>query len=96
MMTRKSLPRRAFLRGMGTAVALKTSTSSRLIQGPGSIVQSMQTSEVSHLVNREVDASRLVLPTGFTQAALPGMEAAPGPAVDAGAKWRIAPRRPQR
>jgi hypothetical protein len=75
---------------MGPTVALKTSTSSRLMQGPGSIVQMQQTSEVSDLEHVEVDPNRLVLPAAFAEGTLPGMSATPG--ADAGAKWRRAPR----
>jgi hypothetical protein len=74
---------------MGPTVALRTSTSSRLMQGPGSIVQMQQTSEVSDLKNVDIDPSLLMLPAGYAEAALPGMSVTGR--VDAGAKWRIVP-----
>ncbi|MDB4878381.1 MAG: hypothetical protein JWM41_4827 [Gemmatimonadetes bacterium] len=76
---------------MGSAVALKTATFSRLIQGPGSIVQMQQTSEVSGLKQRDVDESMLILPAGYKQGVLPGTEGAP--IGDTGAKWRTLPAR---
>ena len=74
---------------MGSRVALRTSTSSRLMQGPGSIVQMEQTSEVSDLRSVEVDPSFLMLPAGYKEATLPGMSASG--TADAGRKWRVAP-----
>lgn len=76
---------------MGSAVALKTSTASRLMRGPGAIVQMQQTSEVSDLRNVGVDASSLMLPAGFKEGVLPGTDAPAG--ADNGAKWRTPPGR---
>jgi hypothetical protein len=74
---------------MGTAVALRTVTSSRLMQGLGSSVQMEQTSEVSDLRTGSVDERLLIVPAGFKQGVLPGMEAEP--VVDVGAKWKSLP-----
>jgi hypothetical protein len=74
---------------MGPTVALKTSTSSRLMQGPGAIVQMQQTSEVSDLRAVAVDQTLLMLPEGYKETPLPGMSMSGKP--DAGAKWRVAP-----
>jgi hypothetical protein len=74
---------------LGNAVALRTVTSSRLTQGPESTLQMQQTSEVSDIKNREIDESLLLLPPGYKQGAVPGLDgAAPR---DAGAKWRVRP-----
>ncbi len=77
---------------MGSAVALRTSTSSRLMQGPGASVQMQQTSEVSDLRNRSVDETLLILPAGYKQGVLPGTDAPVVGATDAGAKWRTIPK----
>lgn len=74
---------------MGNAVALRTTTSSRLIQGPGEVEQMEQTSAVSDIRSRDIDENLLILPQGYKQAALPGLEGAP--LGDAGAKWRLPP-----
>ena len=77
---------------MGTAVALKTMTSSRLVQGPGSTLQMQQTSEVAGLRNQEVDERLLVMPAGYSQGPAPGMERGQRTSSDAGAKWRARPQ----
>lgn len=60
---------------MGSRVALRTRTVSRLVlDAPGSNVQTEQTSEVSNLVSRPVDEHLLTLPAGYTQVPLPGMD----------------------
>ena len=76
---------------MGGAVALRTSTLSRLIEGPESSVQMQQTSEVSNLRDQMVDESVLILPAGYTQGVLPGMDSVSR--GDAGRKWRLPVRR---
>jgi len=82
-------------RRMGTAVALKTTTVSRLIDGQGTNTMSEQTSDVSGIEPRDIDDSLLVLPADYVPRTLPGV--AQPSSDDAGAKWRIAPRpRPTR
>jgi hypothetical protein len=76
---------------MGSRVALRTTTSSRLMQGPGSELRMQQTSEVSDLKVRDVDESSLVLPAGYKLGAVPGADAAVVTPADAGAKWRRLP-----
>ena len=76
---------------MGSRVALRTTTSSRLMQGPGSEVRMQQTSEVSELRMRDVDESVLMLPAAYKQGMLPGAAGSDAVLVDAGAKWRRSP-----
>lgn len=79
---------------MGTAIALKTSTASRMTDSQGANATMEQTSEVSNIERREVDDSVLVLPPDFKPRSLSGDETIPD---DAGAKWRVLPRpRPAR
>ncbi|HVX41182.1 MAG TPA: hypothetical protein VHB25_16565 [Gemmatimonadaceae bacterium] len=74
---------------MGSRVALRTRTVSRLIlDAPGSNVQTEQTSEVSDLVARPVDERLLILPAGYKQVPLPGMDTV---AAAVAARWRGAP-----
>jgi hypothetical protein len=75
---------------MGSAIALRTSTVSRLIDGQGDTTTMEQTSDVSNIEHRDVDDSVLVLPPDYRPRALGGVEE--GIADDAGAKWRIRPR----
>jgi hypothetical protein len=76
---------------MGSRVALRTITSSRLMQGPGSELRMQQTSEVSDLKVRDVDESSLVLPAGYKLGAVPGADAPAVMPADVGAKWRRMP-----
>jgi len=73
-------------RRMGSTVALKTTTVSRLIDDRGMNTMTEQRSEVSNLQHRPVDESLLVLPAGFKSKPLPGVPESLG--EDAGAKWR--------
>jgi hypothetical protein len=79
---------------MGSRVALRTTTSSRLLQGPGSAVQMRQTSEVADIRPREVDTYLLILPPGYRQGAVPGTDAQPATPGDPAAKWRRLPAMP--
>ena len=74
---------------MGSAVALKTSTVSRLIDGQGANSMTEQTSEVMSIEPRAIDDSVFVLPADYKQTSLLGVEE---PISDATAKWRIPPR----
>jgi len=80
---------------MGSAVALKTTTMSRLIDGQGNNTMMEQSSRVSDIEPREVHDTLLVLPSDYAPRGLAGVE---GPmSDDVGAKWRIPPRqRPTR
>lgn len=73
---------------MGTAIALKTSTASRMTDGQGGSATMEQTSNVSNIERREVDDSVLVLPPDFKPRSLSGEETISN---DAGAKWRVLP-----
>lgn len=75
---------------MGSAVALKTTTESRLIDGQGGNTMTQQTSDVSGIEPRDIDDSLLVLPSDYVPRALVGGEQPSSD--DAGAKWRILPR----
>jgi len=77
---------------MGSAVALRTSTVSRLIDGQGANSMTEQTSEVTNIESRAIDDSLFVLPADYKQISLLGVEE---PSSDANAKWRIPPRPPQ-
>lgn len=80
---------------MGSAIALKTTTVSRLIDGQGVNSMTEQASDVSSIEPRDVDDSLLVLPADYKLSPLSGVEQAVS--NDAGAKWRIPPRsRPTR
>ncbi len=75
---------------MGSQVALRTRTVSRmLLEAPSSNVQTEQTSEVSDLASRPVDERLLMLPAGYKQVALPGMDTV---SAAAAARWRGMPR----
>lgn len=73
---------------MGAAVALRTTTRTRLIEGPGASATIDQTSEVSNITRRPVDVSLLTLPANYTQRASSGADGG----SDAGARWRVPPR----
>jgi len=75
---------------MGSAVALKTSTTNRLIDAQGSSTTVEQTSIVSNIEHVDVDETSLVLPPDYKAVAFAGAEEAI--AEDAGAKWRTLPR----
>lgn len=75
---------------MGSAVALKTTTVSRLMDGQGTNTTMQQTSNVSNIQPRDIDDTLLVLPSDYVPRALTGVEQPV--ADDAGAKWRIPPR----
>jgi hypothetical protein len=77
-------------RRLGSAVALKTVTVSRMNQGPGTSTTTRQESSVSDIRHQDVDESLLVLPEGYKPGALPGMEQSQ--TADDGAKWRTLPR----
>jgi hypothetical protein len=80
---------------LGSAVALKTHTVSRLIDGQGMNTMTEQTSNVSNIEPREVDETLLMLPSDYTPQPLPGVEQTIS--EDVGAKWRILQRsRPTR
>ena len=80
---------------MGSAIALKTTTVSRLIDGQGMNSMTEQSSDVSSIEPRDVDDSLLVLPADYKLSPLSGAEQSL--TSDAGAKWRIPPRsRPTR
>jgi hypothetical protein len=75
---------------MGSAVALKTSTTSRLIDAQGSSTTVEQTSNVSNIERVDVDDATLVLPPDYKAVGFAG--AAEGITEDPGAKWRLPPR----
>jgi hypothetical protein len=82
-------------RRMGSAVALKTSTISRLIDGQGSSTTVEQTSNVSDIQRTDVDEGLLVLSPEYKAVSLSG--GGETLAEDVGAKWRVLPRqRPTR
>jgi hypothetical protein len=74
---------------MGSTVALRAKTVSRLMDGPGQTTTVEQTSEVSDIARQTVDESLLVLPPDYAQVAPPGLMRAPVPG--AAAKWRTRP-----
>lgn len=77
-------------RRLGSAVALKTVTVSHMNRGPGTSTTTRQESDVSDIRHQDVDESLLLLPAGYKQGSLPGMEQKP--TTDDGAKWRTLPR----
>jgi hypothetical protein len=79
---------------MGSAIALKTTTASRMTDGQGGNTAMEQTSEVSNIERRDVDEALLVLPSDYKPKALTGEEIL---SDDSGSKWRVLPRpRPTR
>jgi hypothetical protein len=78
---------------MGQAVALRSRTVSRLIEGPGSSTTVEQRSQVSDIARRIVDESLLIVPAGYVYQGAPG--ASGDTASDAGAKWRRPPGAPR-
>jgi hypothetical protein len=80
---------------MGAAVALKTSTVNKLIDGQGASTTVEQTSIVSNIEHTDVDDALLVLPPDYKGVTLAGGNETISD--DAGAKWRAWPRvRPSR
>ena len=80
---------------LGSTVALKTHTVSRLIDGQGMNTMTEQTSNVSNIEPREVDDTFLMLPSDYAPQPLAGVEQTIS--GDVGAKWRILQRpRPTR
>ena len=75
---------------MGQTLALRTSAIAKVITGPGQVIETQQSSEVSELRRQNVDQSLLVLPANYKPVAMPGLEN-DAPAVDAGAKWKKLP-----
>jgi hypothetical protein len=76
-------------RRMGSAIALKTTTVSRLIDGRGVNSMTEQASDVSSIEPRDVEDSLLVLPADYKMRPLGAEQAVSN---DAGAKWRTPPR----
>ena len=74
-------------------VPLKSVSISRMTEGAAPPTEIEQTNVVSDYEPAMVDASRLMLPPGYTVAPMPGMENFPGatPSADAAAKWRVRP-----
>lgn len=80
---------------LGSTVALKTHTVSRLIDGQGMNTMTEQTSNVSNIEPREVDDTFLMLPSDYAPQPLAGVEQTISD--DVGAIWRILQRpRPTR
>ena len=57
---------------LGNAVALRTKTVSRLIQGPGANTTTEQSSEVSNIQRTSVDPASLIVPTGYRRTSIGG------------------------
>lgn len=77
-------------RRLGSAVALKTVTVSRMNEGPGTAATTKQESDVSDIQRQDVDEGLLLLPDGYKPGSLPGLE--PSQTTDDGTKWRTLPR----
>lgn len=77
---------------MHQAVALRSTTTNRLVQGPGESGAIESTSEVSDVTHAPVDENLLILPAGFTQKPIPGFEGTP--LSEVAAKWRKPPSAP--
>jgi hypothetical protein len=56
---------------MGSALALRTSSNTRVVLGPGQILESQQSAVVSDLERRTVDEKLLVTPATFHKIAPP-------------------------
>lgn len=78
---------------MHQAVALRSSSTNRIVQGPGESGSVLATSDVSGITREPVDENLLMLPADFTQKSLPGFEGTPPP--DVAAKWRKRPGAPR-
>jgi hypothetical protein len=73
---------------------LRTTTRMKMSGLPGGGSTSGSTTELSGIGPTDVDLSRLVLPEGYTETLMPGLESLPNPPAlskDGGAKWRIKP-----
>jgi hypothetical protein len=79
---------------MGSAIALRTKTVSRLIDGQGVNSLTEEAFDVTNVEPRDIDDDLLVLPAGYKLSTLSGDQTVSN---DAGAKWRTPPRsRPPR
>jgi hypothetical protein len=76
---------------MGHTIALRSTTATKVITGPGQVVETQQSSEVLDIQRRDVDQSLLILPVTYKAAAVPGLDEKAPPA-DNGTKWKAPPR----
>jgi hypothetical protein len=77
---------------MGTAVALRTHGTTRMLLGPGATLETEQTSEVTDLRRTQVEPSLLVIAPEFKLTPAPGVQMTAA-ATDAARKWRSMPAR---
>ncbi len=77
-------------RRLAHTVALRTVSTTRINAGPGQMMESQQSSEVSDIRRAPVDPALLVLPADYKPEPLPGGDSTP--AIDV-AKWRVKPLR---
>lgn len=77
-------------RRIAHVVPLRTVSTTRIIAGPGQMMESRQSSEMSELKRAPVDPALLVLPADYKAEALPGVDSTPS---NDPAKWRVRPLR---
>jgi hypothetical protein len=56
---------------MGPSLALRTSATTRVILGPGRVMETQQSSQVTDLKRAGIDQSSLMIPAGFKKVAMP-------------------------
>ncbi len=56
---------------MGSAIALRTAATTRVVLGPGQVIETEQSSVVSDLKQTGIDQSLLMIPAGFKKIAMP-------------------------
>lgn len=56
---------------MAGALPLRTSATTRVVLGPGQVIQTQQSSQISELKRAGIDQSLLMIPAGFKKVAMP-------------------------
>lgn len=73
---------------MGMTVALRTSSTTRIIAGPGRALESHNSTVVSDLKRAPIDKNALIVPIQYRVAPLAGLRA---DSLGDGAKWKVPP-----
>jgi hypothetical protein len=84
----------AVSKSLPAGLRLRTTTRIKMSGMPDGAMSSGNTTELSGIKPVDVDLSRLVLPEGYTEVLMPGMDMLPDPpplSKDGGARWRIRP-----
>jgi hypothetical protein len=73
---------------MGRTMVLRSSSTTRIIAGPGQELESHSSTVVSDLKRAPVDRNSLIVPIQYKVLALPGL---PADSLGDGAKWKVPP-----